>query len=598
MEHSTHRQASPESARRFEIGMQALRAGQRGEARRAFAAAVRADPRDAAAWHWLGNSVDEPARRAECLARARRLYSAQADGPAGGRSAHATHPADGGAYTIRVVRGDPATRRALLLIAFLLVLACVVAPLTPWGPAQAAAPVAAAAQAFTASGVVRAEEVALASEQGGRIAALPVREGDQVSADQVLLRLDTALLDAQIEAAQAAVGLAEAALAQALSGARPGQIAIAEAQLAQAEAARLGARQAVSDTIALLERPQDLALQIAVAKAQAESAELRLSSALALKDAAEIGKDRFYEAQRALREHGGPGKRQVRVQIAEGSFEAILERLPPELRERLPAPPANATIRIGEYEVEIRGTTYTLYRWVTVDVNLPFEAHLAPNVWWQSWVGVNAAVAERDGVQASLGLLYAQYAEPLDLIAQSDQARAALAQVEAQVAAAQAQLAALRRGTTDEQIAILEAQIGQAEAALQALQDRRAQMAIVAPMDGMVVSLAAHVGEVAAKGAVLVTLADLSEVEVTIYVPEARLASVQLGDAVRVQVDSYPGRTYDGRVVHIAARAEYTPRNVATQQERANLVYAVQVAVPNDDRSLKPGMPADAAFGR
>ena len=62
-------------------------------------------------------------------------------------------------------------------------------------------------------------------------------------------------------------------------------------------------------------------------------------------------------------------------------------------------------------------------------------------------------------------------------------------------------------------------------------------------------------------------------------------------------VDSFPGRFFEGQVAHIAGRAEYTPRNVATKEERVNLVFAIEIRLPNDDRALKPGMPADAVFG-
>ena len=64
----------------------------------------------------------------------------------------------------------------------------------------------------------------------------------------------------------------------------------------------------------------------------------------------------------------------------------------------------------------------------------------------------------------------------------------------------------------------------------------------------------------------------------------------------RVSVDSYPGRAFYGQVTHIADRAEFTPRNVATQQERLNTFYAVQVSLANPQHLLKPGMPADATF--
>jgi len=63
-----------------------------------------------------------------------------------------------------------------------------------------------------------------------------------------------------------------------------------------------------------------------------------------------------------------------------------------------------------------------------------------------------------------------------------------------------------------------------------------------------------------------------------------------------VQVDSFPGRTFQGYVSHISDSAEFTPRNVATVEERQNLVFAVEIRISNEGGDLKPGMPADVAF--
>jgi len=126
-----------------------------------------------------------------------------------------------------------------------------------------------------ASGFIEAEEITIAPELGGRVVELLADEGDQVEAGQVLVRLDTTLLDAQIEAAQAGLDVAQAGLAQALAGARPEQIRQAEAALAQAEAARDGVYQVWQDAIAIRDNPQELDGQIAQAKAQVAAAEGR-----------------------------------------------------------------------------------------------------------------------------------------------------------------------------------------------------------------------------------------------------------------------------------------------------------------------------------
>ena len=89
---------------------------------------------------------------------------------------------------------------------------------------------------------------------------------------------------------------------------------------------------------------------------------------------------------------------------------------------------------------------------------------------------------------------------------------------------------------------------------------------------------------------------NLDQVTLVLYIPENQIGRVQVGQLVTVQVDSFPDRVFIGRVSTIATEAEFTPRNVQTQEERVNMVFAVKVVIPNPDHALKPGMPADATI--
>ncbi len=477
-------------------------------------------------------------------------------------------------------------RHRLLLTALavaVIALACTLAPRIGWPASQAQS---VGGETLEASGVIRAQEVLIASEWGGHIAAILVDEGEAVAAGDLLVQLDTALLDAQIKAGRAVIAVAEAGLAQVEAGARPGQIKAAEAQLVQVQAARAAATRAVSDTLALVENPQDIRLQIAVTQAQAEAAQHHVARAVALKDAAEIGKDKFEKVR------GKAGDRKVLVRS--GPVSELPAILPPEIVGLLPTL-GDGVYTFGDLVLHLHGGTYDLYKWINVHV--PFELHLMPNNWWQAWVGVNAAVAQQEGIQASLAHLYVQRAHPQGLEAMADEALAALAQSGAQVAAAQAQVSALKAGATREQIAALKARVAQAQAALDSLLTQRAMIEIVAPTDGVVVDVMAHSGEVASAGASLLTIADLSQVTLVVYVPENQIGRVRLDQRVQVTVDSFSDRVFAGQVAYISGRAEFTPRNVATKEERVNLVFAVEVHISNDDSALKPGMPADATFG-
>jgi HlyD family secretion protein len=100
-------------------------------------------------------------------------------------------------------------------------------------------------------------------------------------------------------------------------------------------------------------------------------------------------------------------------------------------------------------------------------------------------------------------------------------------------------------------------------------------------------------GETVQAGVPIFTLGDLIEPWVKVYIKEENLGLVKLGQKVRITTDSYPGKAYDGIVSYISSEAEFTPKNVQTQEERVKLVFGVKVSVRNEQHELKPGMPAD-----
>ena len=115
-----------------------------------------------------------------------------------------------------------------------------------------------------------------------------------------------------------------------------------------------------------------------------------------------------------------------------------------------------------------------------------------------------------------------------------------------------------------------------------------------APMAGVVLSKNAEPGEYIAPGASVVTLADLQHVWVRAYIEETELGRVKLGQRALVNVDTFPGRSFEGRVSFISDQAEFTPKSVQTRKERVKLVYRIKIDVANPSLELKPGMPADA----
>ena len=114
------------------------------------------------------------------------------------------------------------------------------------------------------------------------------------------------------------------------------------------------------------------------------------------------------------------------------------------------------------------------------------------------------------------------------------------------------------------------------------------------PVDGVVLVKAADVGEVLAPGTSVVTVGDIDHPWLRGYVNETDLARVKIGSRAKVTTDSYPGKVYNGRVSFISSEAEFTPKQIQTQQERVKLVYRVKIDVENPNHELKSNMPADA----
>jgi multidrug resistance efflux pump len=207
---------------------------------------------------------------------------------------------------------------------------------------------------------------------------------------------------------------------------------------------------------------------------------------------------------------------------------------------------------------------------------------------------LDAASEQKSGAAQVLAALRALRANPLAVASQVNMAEAQYEMAAAAVGVAKARYEEAKAGPTPEEILVAEAQVTQAETAVKALQTQIDMLSLGSPIRGLVTSCSAHAGEAALAGATLLTVANLDEVTLTIYVPEDELERVYLGQTVDVEVDSYPGRVFSGTVTYISQQAEFTPKNVQTEKERVNMVFAVKVVLPNPGHLLKPGMPADA----
>jgi HlyD family secretion protein len=152
----------------------------------------------------------------------------------------------------------------------------------------------------------------------------------------------------------------------------------------------------------------------------------------------------------------------------------------------------------------------------------------------------------------------------------------------------------LRTGPRPERIAAQRAALAQADAAVAQIDALLANAIVRAPFDGVVTVRDREPGEIVPAGSPVLTVTNLDDRWVRIYIPETRIGAVHLGQPATITADTFPGRTYGGEVSFIASEAEFTPKNVQTRDERVKLVYAVKVRITRDaSYDLKPGVPAD-----
>jgi len=208
-------------------------------------------------------------------------------------------------------------------------------------------------------------------------------------------------------------------------------------------------------------------------------------------------------------------------------------------------------------------------------------------------------VYQVEGASANEAAAQANYLN-LKSGARAEQVSAAEAQVragDANLLAAQAQVEAARAkaNAAEAQAEGAAAQVDGAQAALDGLDVQIGKMTIKAPADGVVLLRSIEPGEIASPGGTLMTLARPART-ITVYIPEDRYGQIKLDQAADITVDSFAGVRFEGRVVYIADKAEFTPRNVQTVSGRKNTVYAVELSVLDPEGQLKPGMPADVVF--
>jgi HlyD family secretion protein len=192
------------------------------------------------------------------------------------------------------------------------------------------------------------------------------------------------------------------------------------------------------------------------------------------------------------------------------------------------------------------------------------------------------AAARADSARAADDLARAERLRAASVVAEQQ-----VEQLRAAAAAAAARLQAVRAAPREREAA---------GAALAGAESVRDQLVVRSPVDGVVLTRYAEPGEAVGAGVPVVAVGVTGEPWVRAFVGEPFIARIRLGQEATVRVGAYPDTAFPGRVVEIAPRAEFTPRAALTERERADLVFAIKVALPEAGGRLKAGMPADVTL--
>ena len=427
-----------------------------------------------------------------------------------------------------------------------------------------------------ASGVIEANEVVIASEMGGRLIELLVGEGDAVTADELLFTLESDLLEAQLDAANATLNSARAAQTSAQVGvdaAKAQYVLVLDAALAADEINRTtdwriaapgrfdqpawyftqaeelaAAEYEVEDAAADLAAAQNAFSEIAMDADSADflAAEIDLANARA---AYLVARDVYSRSM--------------------ATADRNLNKSDPNYKDR-----DNKDDDIDEV--------------IDAAVDVLNESKRVLDAAELAYKELLGREASRDVLEARavLTVAHERYNLALDYLRSLQTGAFSPTVSAAQTNVAQAE-AALGQADTA---------IEQAQAQIVLLETQMKKISTSAPIDGIILTSNIEVGEIIQAGLPAMIIAPLDELTVTVYIPEDRYGQISLGDTATLSIDSFPEESFEATVIHIADQAEYTPRNVQTKEERQTTVFAIKLSVDNAEGMLTPGMPADLVF--
>ena len=397
--------------------------------------------------------------------------------------------------------------------------------------------------ALTASGAIEATQVNVAPEISGKVTEVLVEEGQSVSMSAPLLRLAPSLLDAQRAVASAAVDSANAALSSAQTKYDQTLEAALAAQAAQrSKDWQVTAPSEFDQPNWYIEQEQ----QVAAAQVELDAAQAAIDDANANleKVITDLKNSDYLQAEQELAEARATFviAEQVKDQASNASDSGGLNEAAQDYYDEALSNLDDAEEAYNDLMNSDEAEDVEYARGQVLVAQQRYDAAYARLLTLQTGAESPAVIAAAKAL---------------------DQAKSALAQAEAS-------------------LALIDAQI--------------AKLTVNAPMSGVVLTRNVEPGEFVQPGATTLTIGNINELTITVYIPEDRYGEISLGQSATLTVDSFPDISFDATVIQIADKAEFTPRNVQTVEGRSSTVFAIKLSVQDPEGKLKIGMPADVVF--
>jgi multidrug resistance efflux pump len=438
---------------------------------------------------------------------------------------------------------------------------------------------------MTASGVVETTVVALAPKVSGTVVELFAEAGDQVEAGEEIMLIENKVLQAQFDQAQAAYDAAQAALDTAESGLVSAEagVEIAELNVEMAEVQYQMTLQAAR----LQEQPERIESWNASSPNEFELPVWYFEASEEIA-AAEVE----VESARATLELERENLTDVIESVSNADLTAAEERLVN----------AQAAFLVAE-ELQKRQAEQNGRKEIDDYVDGLYDAAEAELESAQAeYDSLISEVAAEDLLEARARVVVAfeRYQIALDQLAELRVGAEALEVSAAQLGVEQAKAMAVQAAAiqVQSQAGVEQAKqmVAQAQAGLELIELQIADLSVTAPTDGVVLARSVEVGELVQPGMMAFSIGQLAELTITVYISEDQYGQINLGQAAEVSVDSFPDEVFTATVTRISDQAEYTPRNVQTEEDRRTTVFAIELSVGDTDGKLKPGMPADVWF--